>query len=122
MDKAAKIARAKRFLEGSVGKGGMKKYLQSTYFMNELMEKDENELWSWIKGAGGKEQFMQEVDDAIDTNENDYTNAYVNNGYNANNNNNNNNNTRGDKRRRHKTIRKTHKRKMHNRRSMRKRN
>jgi hypothetical protein len=115
MDKAAKIARAKRFLEGSVGKGGMKKYLQSKYFMNELMEKDENELWSWIKGAGGKEQFMQEVDDAIDTNENDYTNAYVNNGYNANN-----NNMKGWGR--HKTIRKTHKRKMHKRRSMRKRN
>ena len=86
---------------------------KTKYFMNELMEVDENKLWNWIKDAGGKAAFIYELEDTIGTSNNDYTDAYVKNGYSA--------NSIGGGKRRRTHRRKAHKRRTHRRHTLRNR-
>ena len=110
MDRNTKIARLRKILP--VGRN-TRKYLRSKYVMNTIVPMSNAELTEQMKYYKGQTNaYWNEIDEVINTSNNDMTNAYVNNGYYANSNNNHN----GGKRR------KTHRRKFHKRRTHKRRN
>lgn len=110
MNRNAKIARLRKILPAG---RNTRKYLRSKYVMNTIVPMTDAKLREQMKYYRGQTNaYWNEVNEVIGESENDMTNAYVNNGYNANSNSNHN----GGKRR------KTHRRKSHKRRTHKRRN